>query len=242
MNIALLGSTGRLGNLIYNQLIAENIRTYTITKEILTIKTDFQNFFSNLPSNTIILDVSLPMGTENLLDQIKQLNSEIRNKLKGIVIGTTGHTNAQLEKIKNLTNEVPICLVSNFSKGVFLFDQILNAKTSNGMTVSDLARSLGFDLALNEIHHTKKKDAPSGTAVSLANSAKLPLERVSSTRVGTVIGEHTLYFSQDSEMLEIKHSAHNRKLFALGAIQICKNINAKSPNPGLLVKEEFFTQ
>ncbi|WGL60784.1 dihydrodipicolinate reductase C-terminal domain-containing protein [Pigmentibacter sp. JX0631] len=241
MNIVLLGSNGRLGSLIHNQLNAENIPTFALAKEILATKKDFQNFFSNLPENAIILDVSLPTGTEHLIEQVKQLNSEIKNKLKGIVIGTTGHTNAQQEKIKDLSKEIPICLVSNFSKGVFLFDQILNAKTSNGMTVCELAHSLGFDLALNEIHHTQKKDAPSGTAVSLANTANLPLERISSTRVGNVIGEHTLYFSQDSEMLEIKHSAHSRKLFALGAIQICKNIIAKSPNAGLLAKEEFFT-
>ena len=242
MNIVLLGSTGRLGNLIHNQLNTENIPTFVLRKEILSANKDFQNFFSNLPNETIILDVSLPTGTEHLIAQVKLLNSEIKNKLKGIVIGTTGHTNAQQEKIKDLSNEFPVCLVSNFSKGVFLFDQILNAKTSNGLTVCDLARSLGFDLALNEIHHTQKKDAPSGTAVSLANTAKLPLERLSSTRVGNVIGEHTLYFSQDSEMLEIKHSAHSRKLFALGAIQICKNMYAKNLVVGLLSKEEFFTQ
>nr|BFD31261.1 4-hydroxy-tetrahydrodipicolinate reductase [Pigmentibacter ruber] len=242
MKIALLGSTGRLGSLVHKELNEEGIATYLVTKNVLESSREFQNFFTQLPEQIIILDVSLPSGTENLIIQLEQLDSENINKLRGIVIGTTGHSITQLEKIKNISKKLPICLVSNFSKGVFLFEQILNAKTSNGMSVCDLARSLGFDLALNEIHHTKKKDIPSGTAVTLASCANLSSEKVSSTRVGDVIGEHTLYFSQDSEMFEIKHSAHSRKLFALGAIQICKNMYAKSPVAGLLSKEGFFTQ
>ena len=241
MQVGILGASGRLGKLVVELLTEESIKTTAISRKDLESKNTFQNALLKFTSGYVLLDVSLPEGTQRLLDVLSSLPKQHLEKIHGLIIGTTGHSLAQKKKIADLAQNIPICLVSNFSKGVFLFEQILTATTHNGKTVADLARALGFDLALNEIHHTLKKDAPSGTAITIAEAAKLSGDKISAVRVGKVVGEHTLYFSQDSEMLEIKHSAYNRKLFASGAAQLCKNIFTKKPNAGLISKDDFFT-
>lgn len=238
MHISLLGSTGRLGTLIQELLIEKGIGFKALERSFLDSPESFKKYIDNLPTETILLDVSLPAGTKKLCQFIAQLNGTQRSKIKGIVIGTTGHSKEDLEVIARASENNPVCLVSNFSKGVFLFQELLKATTSLGISVSALAKELGFDLALNEVHHTRKLDAPSGTAVTLAEDAHIPLSKVSSLRVGSVVGEHTIYISQNSELLTIKHEANSRKLFAEGALELCKNIYKNSPKPGFIRKEE----
>lgn len=241
MHIGILGSSGRLGSLIHEILNSEELSSTSITRNHLQSNEFFQEVINALPAGSVLLDVSLPEATDTLLRHLLSLETEQLQKITGLIIGTTGHSLEQKDKINQLATKLPICVVSNFSKGIFLFEEILKAKTTTGSTVVELARALGFDLALNEIHHNLKKDAPSGTAITIADKAQLTLEKISSTRVGTVVGEHTLYFSQESELFELKHIAHNRKLFASGAVLLCKNIAKKKPMAGLLRKEDFFT-
>jgi 4-hydroxy-tetrahydrodipicolinate reductase len=162
------------------------------------------------------------------------------SNISGLVIGSTGHSDECKKAIEGVANSIAVCLVSNFSKGIFLFEEMLKATTSNGMPVYKLAQSLGFDLGLHEVHHTQKKDAPSGTALTLAQASQIedPL-KISSLRVGKVIGEHTWFASSDFEQLSLTHIAYNRKLFAQGAVDICKNIFYKRPAAGFLDKKDF---
>lgn len=240
MYIGLIGASGRLGTLTSELLTQQSISFTPISREDLLNISNFKDLFTKAQDDLIILDLSLPTGTTNLCNIIESLNSDLLKKIRGIVIGTTGHDPHQKELLFQISKKVPVCIVSNFSKGIFLFEEILKAKTAKGMSVVELAKALGFDLAMTEIHHTRKKDAPSGTALTLAESANLSKERISSVRVGKVVGEHTLYLSSDSESLEITHTAHTRRLFAEGAIELCKNIFHHSPKPGFLLKEDFF--
>jgi 4-hydroxy-tetrahydrodipicolinate reductase len=83
------------------------------------------------------------------------------------------------------------------------------------------------DIRLLEIHHTKKKDAPSGSAVTLCRMTGLdPEDRelVQSLRMGTVFGEHTVYFAMEDEVLEIKHTALSKRIFAIGALEAGKRL------------------
>jgi 4-hydroxy-tetrahydrodipicolinate reductase len=169
----------------------------------------------------VLLDVSLPEGTESLTQSLLDSDCE---QLCAFVIGATGHTQSTLKKLELLSKKVPIVLSSNFSRGVFLFEEILKARTTSGASVAELARTLGFDLALWESHHTKKLDAPSGTAKTLAAAAGVESEKVTSTRVGSVIGEHALLFSQEAEELRLTHTAHARRLFAEGALSLCERL------------------
>lgn len=243
MSVILLGATGKLGSLITEVLQEQKISYISLSRDVLNNTKHFLSFMEAIKESSVILDVSLTEGTialgENLLS-IYESNKIILKNIYGLVIGTTGHNVKSKNIMESLAKIFPICLVSNFSKGVFLFEEILKATTSNGMKVYELARSLGFDLGLHEVHHTLKKDAPSGTALTLAEAANiLDPYKMSSLRVGNVVGEHTILASSAFEQLSITHSAYHRKLFALGAVDLCKNILSKKPPVGFLNKKDF---
>ena len=160
------------------------------------------------------------------------------------VIGTTGFSQAQRQEITGLATRVPIMLASNMSVGVTVALKLLPL----------MARALGddYDVEISEIHHRFKKDAPSGTALSMAevvaealgrDLAKvavhgrqgLPGERtrkeigVLSLRSGDVVGEHTVSFGSLGERLELTHRAHSRDTFARGALRAVRWIADRPP-------------
>ena len=156
-----------------------------------------------------------------------------KNK-KAVVIGTTGHSDSEKSAIEKCRVEIPIVFASNFSTGVnTLFWLTRKAAEILG---SD------FDLEVVEMHHRLKKDAPSGTAKSLAkilaDIRKLQLEKASrhgrvgivgertaaeigihSVRGGDVVGDHTVIFANNGERLELTHKASSRDTFANGALR-----------------------
>lgn len=221
--ILLAGASGRLGMEINATSQSKGFSVIPLLRtEINKITEKIQAIPKEPLNKFIIIDVTLPEGTENLINAIK--SSSALNSIEALVIGSTGHSPEQLKKIQELSSHIPVILSSNFSRGVYLFEEILKARTSSGVDVATLARQLGFDLALWESHHTLKKDAPSGTARTLAGAASIPGDRISSTRVGSVVGEHTLFMSQESEELRMTHVAHARKLFAEGALDLCRRL------------------
>lgn len=225
--IYLLGATGKLGSEITNLMNEQKIaytklrRSDIATPEALRAVIDKAG---------VILDVSLPDGTNLMAQSVSGLDNDI---LKGVVIGVTGHSAAQMQNIYEMSKRVPTVLVSNFSKGIFLLDMLLSAKTKVGMTVAELAQHLGFESGIFEAHHSKKVDAPSGTAKTLAKSAHLNESKIVSQRVGHIVGYHEIVFSGESEDLRLSHTAHSRKLFAAGAVDIAKRLLNKAMPPGI---------
>ena len=157
--------------------------------------------------------------------------SYFRNLLFDFLIGSKGSRNA--EKIKKASNIIPIFHSSNMSLGVNVLVKL----------VKEAAKSLnGFDIEIIEKHHNKKLDAPSGTAVMIANGVKEVLpdseyiygrhgrsDKRSSNEIGihairggTIVGEHTTIFAGHDEVVEIKHSAQSKDIFAKGAIAAAK--------------------
>ena len=188
-----------------------------------------------------IIDFTLPSFTEALLE-------ESLRQGKAIVMGTTGHDDALLEKIRDASTRIPIVHAPNFSIGVnTLF--WLTRKT---------AEILGpeFDLEVIEMHHRHKKDAPSGTARRLAEvlaevrnlsydndtrhgrfgdvGARTATEiGVHALRGGDVVGDHTVVYANDGERVELTHKASSRRTFANGAIRAAKWLNGKGFSSGL---------
>jgi 4-hydroxy-tetrahydrodipicolinate reductase len=145
---------------------------------------------------------------------------------KPVVIGTTGHSPEQRRVIEHAAQSLPIVLASNFSVGVnVLFWLTLKA-----------AERLGHDFSAEivETHHEMKKDAPSGTAKTLAEVLKeaqkigseVPIQSI---REGNVVGEHTVIFSGPGERLELTHRAASREIFARGALRAAKWIMGRPP-------------
>jgi 4-hydroxy-tetrahydrodipicolinate reductase len=145
---------------------------------------------------------------------------------KPLVIGTTGHSQEQRGIIEDTARSVAIVFASNFSIGVnVLFWLTRNAAEKLG---SD------FDAQIVETHHKMKKDAPSGTAKTLAGILKAAREMqseipIQSIREGDVVGEHTVIFSGPGERLELTHRAASREIFARGALRAAKWIINQLP-------------
>ncbi|MFP3869806.1 MAG: 4-hydroxy-tetrahydrodipicolinate reductase [Syntrophobacteria bacterium] len=163
---------------------------------------------------------------------------------KPMVIGTTGFSAEEMDSIRSLSREIPCVQAPNMSMGVNLMFKI----------AADMARALGegFDVEIIEAHHHHKKDAPSGTAVKLAQIAAAALGRdleqvgvyerrghlgerrpeeigIQTIRGGDIVGEHTLLFAGVGERLELTHRAHSRDTFARGAVRAAMWVVNQSP-------------
>jgi 4-hydroxy-tetrahydrodipicolinate reductase len=166
-------------------------------------------------------DVAIDFSQASSIDEICRAASLHG---KSIVIGTTGHSQQQRKTIEETTQSVPIVLASNFSVGV----NVLFWLTQKAAELLDS----DFNPEIIEAHHKMKKDAPSGTAKTLAEilkavqNSEIPIESI---REGDVVGEHTVIFKGPSEHLELTHRAANRGIFALGALRAAKWIVHKPP-------------
>jgi 4-hydroxy-tetrahydrodipicolinate reductase len=145
---------------------------------------------------------------------------------KPLVVGTTGHSKEQRRMIEEAARALPIVFASNFSIGV----NVLFWLTRKA------AEQLGgdFDVEIVETHHKMKKDAPSGTAKTLAQVLKATRKTqseipIQSIREGDVVGEHTVIFRGPAERLELTHRAANREIFARGALRAAKWIINQPP-------------
>lgn len=155
----------------------------------------------------VIIDFSSPQA----LDEV--LNLAI-SKSCPLVIATTGYTEQQMTDIQLASKKIPVFQSSNFSIGIYLMQRALDTLLSR--------MKQPYDVHLIDIHHNKKKDAPSGTAKMLASgmSAHKPLDEIQtvSLRSGSVVGEHQVSIQWNQESLTLTHQAQSKEVFAFGAI------------------------
>lgn len=226
MKIALLGY-GRMGEAI--ETIALN-RGHEIVLRIQSNNREELNNFSAAEID-VAIDFSIP---ETAYDNLKWC---MENKIPAIC-GTTGWLD-QKASIENLctAHKSAFLYASNFSLGVNLFFE-LNSKLAELMKPYN-----EYDVKLHEIHHTKKLDAPSGTAITLAEDIlkELPSKEnwvcdqspkaneiaISAERIDPVPGTHSIHYSSEIDSIEIKHTAHNRQGFALGAVMAAEWISKR---------------
>ncbi len=182
-----------------------------------------------------VIDFSHPSVLNSLLVFCKE------NKYP-VVIATTGLNDSQKADIELASKEIPVFFSANMSLGVNLISE-LAAKAAKVLEGS-------FDIEIVEAHHNQKIDAPSGTALMLADSINDALETkahyeydrhskrmkrekdeigIHSVRGGTIVGEHEIIFAGLDEVIKISHSARSKNLFAVGAINAAIFISGKSP-------------
>ena len=211
MKIALLGY-GKMGKTI------ENIATER--GHTIVLKVDKDDTTYNLSEADIAIDFSIPSAAVNNISNCFNANVPI-------VSGTTGWLDHYDDIIK-LCEEKRGAFIyaSNYSLGVNLFFE-LNKKLAQMINPVE-----GYDISMEEIHHTEKLDAPSGTAITLAegiientNKETWQLDKggqniipIIAKRIDKVPGTHTVTYSSQVDDIEIKHTAHNRNGFALGAV------------------------
>ena len=162
----------------------------------------------------VAIDFTSPLATQEILSAALQTG-------KPLVIGTTGHSLEEKRAIEEASKVIPILYSANFSLGIAL---CLEA-------AAQFARALkpGCTIDIVETHHAHKKDAPSGTAIALANAAGADPKGICSLREGEVIGEHTLIFKWGQEKIELKHTALSRDAFAAGALRGAQVLAGKGP-------------
>jgi len=185
----------------------------------------------------VLIDFSLPAGTMACLAACVARDV-------AMVIGTTGLTDAQAERVRAAAEKVPVVFAPNMSAGVNLLFSL----------VGEVARALGpdYDCEIVEMHHRFKKDAPSGTALQLARKIaeatgrSIPADAVfgregkvgertpreigiHAVRAGDVVGEHTVSFTTLGERVELAHRASSRETFARGALRAAKWLLGREP-------------
>ena len=180
----------------------------------------------------VILDFSRPDALDSLCQYSKKKNIPI-------VFCTTGYSPKQLLQIHSLSSEVAVFHSANMSIGVNIVNNIL--KSISNMLYKD------FDIEIIEKHHNQKVDAPSGTALLLANTIKNSIEDdtifikgrdglskrqpneigIHAVRGGSIIGDHEIIFAGAGECIELKHTAISRDVFAVGALKACEYIYGK---------------
>ena len=220
IKIGLFGASGRMG-LEIQRCIKDDEKAFI--SALFDRKLGFESFFKN---SEIIIDFSSKEGTASLLEYAKK-------NPKPLLIGSTG-LDVEFDTMQELSKNMPIFYASNTSLGVAVLNLL-------AQKASSILRD--FDIEILEMHHRHKKDAPSGTAMTLAQSVakarNLELEKVRvsgrdgiigerskdeiavmSLRGGDIVGRHTVGFYEDGEFLELNHTATSRATFAKGAIKI----------------------
>ena len=193
-------------------------------KDVVALECEHKNLNELEDDFDVIIDFSNPANLDMIIDYSKKTK-------KPVVFATTGYTEEQLEKINELSKTSPVLRSANFSLGVILLNRLVKEATP---ILKD------FDIEIIEAHHNKKVDSPSGTAKMLLNSVvdatgyeavygrvgysprKKTEIGVHSLRGGTVVGEHEVNYYGVDEVISLKHSAHSKKIFAVGAIKAAK--------------------
>ena len=184
----------------------------------------------------VVIDFSNAAAVDRLLDWCGE-------KQMPVVLCTTGLSEEQLSKVEETAKKTALLKSANMSLGVNLLMKLLQ----------DAAKVLapeGFDMEIVERHHNQKVDAPSGTAIALADSLKEALEEdyayvydrsgqrkkrdsheigISAVRGGTIVGEHEVICAGEDEVIEFKHTAYSKALFAKGAVAAAKFLAGKGP-------------
>jgi 4-hydroxy-tetrahydrodipicolinate reductase len=201
VRVALIGARGRMGQTIID--LVRKDPTIDIVAQC-----DLGDAIEPVMENC---DVAIDFSNAGAINEVCSAASKHR---RALVIGTTGHSSEQRQLIEKTAQSLPIVFASNFSVGV----NTLFALTRRAAEILDEE----FAAQITETHHTKKKDAPSGTAKTLGEILKQTGKSdvaIESIREGEVVGDHTVIFVGPHERLELTHRAGSREIFASGALR-----------------------
>src|SRR5436309_12142550 len=213
VRVLLIGAAGRMGKTVVD--LARNDPTIDIVA-----RCDLGDPIEPAMKNC---DVGIDFSHPDAITEI--CRSALRHR-KSLVIGTTGHSQERRRTIEEAAQSLPIVFASNFSIGV----NVLFWLTRKAAEL--LGRD--FDPEIIETHHKMKKDAPSGTARTLAEIVKrtrnldsqIPIQSI---REGEVVGNHTITFTGPGERLELTHRASSREIFARGALRAAPWVTGRAP-------------
>lgn len=235
--IIMNGCNGKMGQVI-TRLVSEDdsceiVAGFDVNDNIDNTYPVFTNPDDFTGDADVIIDFSHPSALTNILNYCK------KRKLP-VILATTGFTNEQKQEFTDASNEIPVFFSANMSLGINLLIDL--AKKATKLLEGN------FDIEIVERHHNQKIDAPSGTALAIADAIdetlSYPAEYVydrhavrkkrkkteiglHAVRGGTIVGDHEVIFAGTDEVIELKHSAHSKEVFAVGAIKAAKFMTDK---------------
>lgn len=238
VGVILHGCNGRMGQML-SELISKD-EEMTVVAGIEPsgeAKNDYpvyKNFDELKETADVIIDFSTASAIDSLLDYCEKTHTPL-------VLCSTGLSEAQLDRVERLAKVSAVLVSANMSLGINVLLKLLK-------NVTKTLYGNGFDIEIVEKHHNQKLDAPSGTALALADVMKDELDDISynldrskvrkkrerneigisAVRGGTIVGEHEVIFAGTDEVIEIKHTAYSRAIFAKGAMSAAKFLKGKS--------------
>ena len=217
------GASGRMGRALLRlagerqdlQVVAAYSRSQPSQRVIDGVPHFAASELGGAPEFDVAIDFSLPDGFDPVLALCAQRG-------KALVSGTTGLSSAQNTAINDACAGIAVVWSANYSLGVAVLTELVERAA---------AALPGWDCDVVEAHHTRKQDAPSGTALTLGAAAAANGAKVSyaSLRAGDIVGEHTVQFTGLGERVELIHRAGNRDIFARGALHAAARLAGKPP-------------
>lgn len=238
INVIMHGCNGMMGQMI-TQLMKEDIQAKIVAG--IDICDDGHNeypVFSSIEECDINADVIIDFASVKAIDALLKYSVE---RQIPVVLCTTGLSEEQLAQVEEASKKVAVLKSANMSLGINTLINLLQKAAS-------VFAPAGFDVEIIEKHHNKKLDAPSGTALALADSINDAMDNkyeyvydrsqekkrrdkseigISAVRGGTIVGEHEVIFAGTDEVIEFKHTAYSKAVFGKGAIQAAKFLAGK---------------
>lgn len=232
------GCNGKMGQVI-TKIVKEDANAEIVAgiDKYMGIPNDYPVFESIDKCDVeadVVIDFSNAAAVDGLLDYCVE-------KQIPVVLCTTGLSEEQLTKVKATSEKVAVLKSANMSLGVNMLLKLLQDATK-------ILAPAGFDIEIVERHHNQKVDAPSGTALAMADSINAVLNDeytytydrsqvrqkrdkkeigISAVRGGTIVGEHEVIYAGEDEVIEFKHTAHSKAVFAKGAVEAGKFLKGK---------------
>lgn len=238
IKIVLHGCNGRMGRMI-TELVRNDADTEIVAGvDSYTGVTNDYPVYDSVEKCGVDADVVIDFSNAGAVDALLDYCTE---KKLPVVLCTTGLSEIQLAKVQEASGETAILKSANMSLGINLLLKLLK-------DAAKVLGNAGYDIELVERHHNQKVDAPSGTALALADSVNEALNGeyhyvydrsqvrrkreekeigISAVRGGTIVGEHEVIFAGTDEVIEFKHSAYSRNVFAKGAVEAAKFLAGK---------------
>jgi len=239
IRILLHGCNGAMGKVISEMAAEDKDLSVCCGVDLSGLKNyDYPVFKTLKECEGIPADVIVDFSTASAVDGVLSFAAE--RKIPAVVC-TTGLNESQISRLKKTAEETAVLRSANMSLGINL---ILKLAAEAAKTLTDA----GFDVEIVEKHHHRKLDAPSGTAIEIADSvnracgsryhyvydrsgrheARNPEEiGISSVRAGSIVGDHDLIFAGDDEVITLSHTAYSRRIFAKGALAAAKFLAGK---------------
>lgn len=250
INIIMHGCNGQMGQVITKLVAKDSGLTIVAGIDPNVSAPNPYPVFPSADECTVDADVIIDFSTAKA---VAPLLTFAKSKNIPVIVCTTGLESDVLDYIKEVSADLPVFFSANMSLGVNLLIGLAKRAT-------EILSDAGFDIEIIEKHHNQKIDAPSGTALAIADGINEVLDNeyvyqydrskarekrpkkeigIHAVRGGTIVGEHEVLFAGQDEVITLGHSANSKEVFAVGAIKAAKFMYQKLQNPGLYNMEHL---